>query len=42
MLEPVGLDAALESALPVAFKTKPSERGSFAEKAGGLLELGQL
>ncbi|CAK9077067.1 unnamed protein product [Durusdinium trenchii] len=33
MLEPVGLDAALESALPVAFKTKPSERGSFAEKA---------
>ena len=33
MLEPVGLDAALESALPVAFKTKPTDRGSFAEKA---------
>ena len=34
MLEPVGLDNALKGALPVAFKTKPAERGPFAEKAG--------
>jgi len=33
MLEPVGLDNALKGALPVAFKTKPAERGPFAEKA---------
>eukprot|EP00437_Effrenium_voratum_P015094 CAMPEP_0181451122 /NCGR_PEP_ID=MMETSP1110-20121109/28526_1 /TAXON_ID=174948 /ORGANISM="Symbiodinium sp., Strain CCMP421" /LENGTH=351 /DNA_ID=CAMNT_0023575359 /DNA_START=39 /DNA_END=1094 /DNA_ORIENTATION=+ len=33
MLEPVGLDAALNGALPVALKTKPADRGKFAEKA---------
>ena len=34
MLGPVGLDSALAGALPVALKTKPAERGPFAEKAG--------
>eukprot|EP00435_Cladocopium_sp_Y103_P044982 s968_g12.t2 len=33
MLEPSGLDSALAGALPIAFKTKPAERGPFAEKA---------
>ncbi|CAE8622968.1 unnamed protein product [Polarella glacialis] len=32
MLEKVGLDASLKDGLPVALKTKPSERGKFAEQ----------
>ncbi|CAE8642340.1 unnamed protein product [Polarella glacialis] len=32
MLDKLGLDASLKGGLPVALKTKPGERGKFAEK----------